>query len=80
MEYSKEIKKKAISYANAVASGNITIFLQAKAKHMSISPENQVILLNFLADFDKEIGLAKRFENWLRQKGMEQLNFFDNDR
>jgi len=80
MEYSKEIKKKAISYANAVASGNITIFLRAQAKYMSSSPENQVILFNFLADFDKEIGLAKRFENWLRQKGMEQLNFFDNDR
>jgi hypothetical protein len=74
MEYSKEIKKKAISYANAVASGNITLFLQAKAKYMS--PENQVILLNFLADFDKEIGLSKKFENWLRQKGMEQANIF----
>ena len=78
MEYSKEIKKKAISYANAVASGNITLFLQAKAKYMS--PENQVILLNFLADFDKEIGLSKRFENWLRQKGIEQANLWDNDR
>jgi len=47
MEYSKEIKKKAISYANAVASGNITLFLQAEAKYMS--PENQVILFNFFS-------------------------------
>jgi len=78
MEYSKEIKKKAISYANAVASGNITLFLQAEAKYMS--PENQVILLNFLADFDKEIGLSKRFENWLRQKGIEQANLWGDDR
>ena len=78
MEYSKEIKKKAISYANAVASGNITLFLQAEAKYMS--PENQVILLNFLADFDKEIGLSKRFENWLRQKGIEQANIFEKDK
>jgi hypothetical protein len=78
MEYSKEIKKKAISYANAVASGNITLFLQAEAKYMS--PENQVILLNFLADFDKEIGLSKRFENWLRQKGIEQANLFEKDK
>jgi len=80
MEYSKEIKKKAISYANAVANGNITLFLQAEAKYMSSSPENQVILLNFLADFDKEIGLSKRFENWLRQKGIEQANLFGDDR
>jgi hypothetical protein len=78
MEYSKEIKKKAISYANAVASGNITLFLQAEAKYMS--PENQVILFNFLADFDKETGLSKRFENWLRQKGIEQANLWDHDR
>jgi hypothetical protein len=45
-----------------------------------MSPENQVILLNFLADFDKKIGLSKRFENWLRQKGIEQANLFEKDK
>jgi hypothetical protein len=76
MEYSKEIKKKAISFANAVATGNITLSLQVKAKYMSRNSENHFILLNFLADFQKEINLSKRFENWLRQKGIEQNNLF----
>jgi hypothetical protein len=79
MEYSKEIKKKAISYANAVASGNITLSLRAEAKYMSNKSENYFILLNFLADFQKEIGLSKKFENWLRQKGIEQTNLFEKD-
>jgi len=76
MEYSKEIKKKAISYANAIANGNISITVRAEAKYMPKGSDNHIILLNFLADFDRETNISKKFENWLRQKGIEQADIF----
>ncbi len=75
MQYTNEIKKKAGAFANAIANKDIRIRIVADAKYMTA--ENQVILFNFLADFDAEHKISEKFQKWLKNKALIQTELFE---
>jgi len=74
MNYTNEIRKKAMAFSNQIERNEVTILLNATAKH--ISPDNQDILYKFLSDFDAEFRVSEKFKNWLRQKSITQTELF----
>lgn len=78
-EYSPEIKKKIGSFLNAIARKEMNFSLQGELKgHLKqcMTPENQVILSNLMADFDNEVKLCEMFRSWLLQKTITQTEIF----